>query len=111
VGTRLGRLLNRLLLGRLNARDAQGKLRLLTGRGAIFPGSAGTQTTYLAIYVPYGPDSPGSRTLWDIVSALTISSFNQGFSVATVGLLDTQQRLFSAQQIVSLARLLELRVP
>ena len=58
VGTRLGRLLNRLLLGRLNARDAQGKLRLLTGRGAIFPGSAGTQTTYLAIYVPYGPDSP-----------------------------------------------------
>jgi hypothetical protein len=109
--TRLGRLLNRLLLGRINARDAQGKLRLLMGRGAIFPGSAGTQTTYLAIYVPYGPDTPGSRTLWDVVSALTGSSFDQGFSVATVGLLDTQQRLFSAQQIVALARLLELRVP
>jgi hypothetical protein len=112
TGTQLGRVLNRVLLARLNSRDAEGRLRLLTSTGNVYPGSAGTLPSYLGSYVPYGPDTPGGRTLWDMVAAATRTPAFQGtFSVATVQALDQNQALLSAEQIVVLARTLELDVP
>jgi hypothetical protein len=112
AGTRLSRILNRVLLGRLNSRGADGKLRLLQATGNIFPGSAGTLASYLGIYIPFGPDTPGGRTLSDVMNALTGSNdFTGPFSVATIRLLDDHQALLSATQIVTLLRTLETNVP
>jgi hypothetical protein len=110
-GTRLARILNRVLLGRLNSRDADGKLRLLEASGNIYPGSAGSLASYLSVYIPFGPDTPGSRTLWDMVSALTGAPFQGDFSVNTIRLMDQSQRLLTAAQVVTLLRTLELDVP
>jgi hypothetical protein len=112
TGTRLCRILNRVLLGRLNDRDAAGKLRLLEGRGNILPGSAGTLPSYLGVYIPFGPDTPGGRTMWDVVSALTgMATFEGPFSVATIRLLDQSQALLTATQVVALLRTLESAPP
>jgi hypothetical protein len=112
TGTQLGRVLNRVLLARLNSRDAEGRLRLLTSTGNVYPGSAGTLPSYLGSYVPYGPDTPGGRTLWDMVAAaIRTPAFQGTFSVATVQALDQNQALLSAEQVVALARTLELDVP
>jgi hypothetical protein len=112
TGTRLARILNRVLLGRLNSRDAEGKLRLLEARGNIFPGSAGSLDSYLGVYIPFGPDTPGSRTMWDVVGALTgTTGFEGPFSVATIRTLDQSQALLTAGQVVTLLRTLELDVP
>jgi hypothetical protein len=111
-GTRLARILNRVLLGRLNSRDADGNLRLLQSRGNIYPGSAGTLESYLSVYIPFGPDTPGSRTLWDVVSALTgTAGFRGSFSVDTIRRLDQSQALLTATQVVTLLRTLEVDLP
>jgi hypothetical protein len=112
AGTQLARVLNRVLLARLNSRDAEGRLRLLTSTGNVYPASAGVLPSYLGAFVPYGPDTPGGRTLWDMVAVATRTpGFEGNFGAETFRLLDQQQALLTAEQVVALARTLELDVP
>ena len=112
TGTLLARQLNGLLLGRLNSRDLEGRLRLTASRGNIFPGSVANVGSYLGIFIPFGPDTPGSRGLWDVITAVTgDATFEGPFSVATIRLLEDRQALWSAEQIVTLLRVLETNVP
>jgi hypothetical protein len=111
-GTLLARQLNGLLFGRLNSRDTEGRLRLTASRGDIFPGSVTNIGSFLGVFIPFGPDTPGGRTLWDMVTAVTGQGTFQGtFSVTTIRLLEDRQTLWSAEQIVTLLRVLEANLP
>lgn len=111
-GTGLARDQNTSLLGRLNSRDATGKLRLLTGNGNLFPGS-GTDFPYFAAgFEPLGDSTPGNTVLKRMVrnvvgSGVTLPT-TVNFDDATVNLLDTRQKVFTPAQLVRLAEILKL---
>lgn len=105
--TELTRRLNTALTARLNSRDDQGSLRVLTSQGNVWPGSALPLANYGEIRPP-GDGTPGdsvgnahldaalSRITGQVVSGAT-------FSDATLTLLDENQNLLSATQLLKIA--------
>ena len=98
-------------MARLNTRDAQGKLRLFTSQGNIFPG--GNLVPYFAApYEPLGDSTPGNSVLKGevrkVVGSATPLPQSVNFDDNTLLLLDSRQKVFTAAQIVRLAKILEL---
>jgi hypothetical protein len=109
-GTELARLENTELMARINTRDAEGNLRLLTSQGNIFPG--GTFTPYFAApFEPFGDSTPGNRVLKGelrkVVPAKKVPR-KPHFNDKTVLLLDKYQKVFTATEVVQLAEILLL---
>lgn len=124
--TELVRRANTELVARLNGRDAEGALRLLTSQGSILPESTREDLQPYAdgtIYCSPGdsdaycetddwaqaPTTPGSPELAALVSAITDTpAESRDFDYETVLALDGPQSLFSDDELVRLARILEL---
>jgi hypothetical protein len=111
-GTALARDANTELLARINSRDANGKLRLFTSTGNIFPG--GNAVPYfVARFEPLGDDAnPGSSFLKQMVrnvvgSGVTLPQ-TVDFDDNTLLLLDSNQKVFTNAQLVRLATILKL---
>jgi len=113
TGTELARRQNTEHMARLNTRDANGKLRLLTAAGDnVYPGGDVTLPYYAAIFEPFGDSTPGNGVLKGMVrkvvgSGVTLPT-KVNFDGATVNLLDTRQKVFTAAQLVRLATILKL---
>jgi hypothetical protein len=110
-GTQLARNTNTGLLARLNTRDANGKLRLFTSTGPIFPG--GNFVPYFAApFEPLGESTPGSRVLKQMVRKVVGSGVSLprfvNFDDNTALLLDSRQKVFTAAQLVRLTNILKL---
>ncbi len=117
-GTHLARSSNTQLMGRLNTRDANGKLRLFTSTTGpcpdacgIFPG--GTFVPYFAApYEPLGSDTPGNAVLKAMVRKVVGPSValpaTVNFNNQTALLLDSRQVVFTPTKLVRLATILKL---
>lgn len=115
-GTELARSLNTELMGRLNGRDANGNLRLLTSTGNIYPNNRLNveQLSYAEGFGPLGNDTPGNAVLRsmlvNVVGSGVAVPANPNFDDATVGLLDLNQNALTDAQVVRLAQILKLNV-
>jgi hypothetical protein len=110
-GTELARFENTELMAWLNTRDANGKLRLFTSTGPIFPG--GNFVPYFAApFEPLGDSTPGSVVLKREVRRVVGSGVRLppivNFDDNTALLLDSRQKVFTAAQRVRLAKILKL---
>lgn len=109
-GTELARRQNAKLLARLNSRDGNGNLRLLTSTGQVYPGSTNTLPNFAAAFTGFA-DTPGNATLAKYLSKATgqtITSAN--FDTAAVNLLDQNQKVLSPLELVKLAQNLKLDI-
>jgi hypothetical protein len=111
-GTALARDANTELLARINSRDANGKLRLFTSTGNIFPG--GNSVPYFAaLFEPLGDSAnPGSSVLKQMVRnvvgpGVTLPQ-TVNFDDNTLLLLDSNQKVFTNAKLVRLATILKL---
>lgn len=110
-GTELARLNNSEFMGRINTRDANGKLRLLTSTGNIFPESNVFVPYFAAPFEPLGDSTPGSPVLKAMVKKIvppTKVPRRVHFNDKTALLLDKYQRVFTAAEAVQLAEILKL---
>jgi len=110
-GTELARECNTGLMARLNTRDANGKLRLFTSQGNIFPD--GNFVPYFARpFEPLGDSLPGSAILKQMVRNVVGSGVTLpravNFDDSTVLLLDSRQKVFTNAELVQLAKILKL---
>lgn len=110
-GTKLARLENTQHLARLNTRDANGKLRLFTSQGNIFPG--GNFVPYFAApYEPLGDSTPGNSVLKaevrKVVGPKVTLPATVNFDDNTALLLDKKQVVFTPAKLVQLATILKL---
>jgi hypothetical protein len=107
-GTELARAKNTKLMARLNTRDANGKLRLFTSQGNIFPG--GNFVPYFAApFEPLGNDTTGNKVLYrELKKVVGKVSKKVNFDDKTLLLLDSRQVLFTDSEIVQLAQILKL---
>jgi hypothetical protein len=110
--TELARRNNTELMARINTRDAQGNLRLLSSTGNIFPNSKVTVSDFAATFEPFRDDIPGNQVLRGEVTKVVGNGarnpFKVNFDNTTVSLLDKKQGIFTAAQIVQLAKILKL---
>jgi hypothetical protein len=108
--TELARTQNTQLMARINTRDAEGKLRLFTSQGNIFPG--GNFVPYFAIpFEPLGDDTPGNTVLKGELRKVVPGSKvprRPQFNDKTLLLLDKYQRVFTPAEVVQLAEILKL---
>jgi hypothetical protein len=109
-GTELSRRLNTKLMARINDRDENGNLRILTSDSPnLYPG--GTALPTFATPFPGGGDTPGNAYLQQMLSKVTGQNVaNAGFNDATVNLIDQNQKLFSPTETLGLAAILRLDV-
>jgi hypothetical protein len=111
-GTSLARDANTELMARINSRDVNGKLRLFTSTGNIFPG--GNSVPYFAaLFEPLGDSAnPGSSILKQMVRKVVGSGVTLpqlvNFDDNTLQLLDSNQKVFTNTQLVRLATILKL---
>jgi len=110
-GTALARSNNTEFMARLNTRDTNGKLRLFTSQGGIFPG--GNFVPYFAApFEPLGDSTPGNSVLKaevrKVVGPSVALPATVNFNDATVLLLDKKQVVFTPTQLVRLATILKL---
>lgn len=109
--TALVRWVNTDVMARLNGRDAEGRLRLLTSRGNVFPG--GLEMGTFAEKVAGGPghDTPGNGLLKRALKeAIGDGRREPRFDDETLALVDRTQRRFTPDELVRLAELLRLDV-
>lgn len=107
-GTELARRLNTELMARLNSRDAEGKLRLLTATSSTYPAGS-DRASFGAPFEPLGASTAGNATLEAMLRAVTQANVtNPRFDMAAIALLDTCQRLLRPSQLLVLARDLKL---
>lgn len=106
-------------MGRLNTRDANGRLRLFTSTTGpcpeacgIFPGSNSFVPYFAAPYEPLGDSTPGSSVLKAMVRKVVGSGVTLprtvNFDDKTALLLDGKQAVFTPTQLVKLATSLKL---
>ncbi len=111
-GTELARSNNSEILARLNTRDANGKLRLFTSQGNIFPESNIFVPYIAAPFEPLGDSTPGNATLKGVVRNVVGPSVTLpktvNFDDNTVLLLDSKQKVFTNAELVELAKILKL---
>jgi hypothetical protein len=98
-------------MARLNTRDANGKLRLFTSQGNIFPG--GHFVPYFAApFEPLGDTTPGNSVLKAEVRKVVGSPVKLpatvNFDDNTALLLDGKQVVFTPYKLVQLATILKL---
>lgn len=109
-GTELARRFNTKLMARVNDRDANGNLRLLSSPGNLYPGGTALQS-FSQPFSPLGADTPGNPYLDSVISKITGQpASNIGFSDAAVNLLDQNQKLLSPAEVVGLAAILRLQI-
>lgn len=108
-GTELARRTNTKMMARINSRDANGNLRLLTSSGNVYPG--GTPLANFAAPFPNDADTPGNPTLQKFLSKVTGQNVtNANFDTATINLLDQNQKLLSPIEVLNVARILKLDI-
>jgi hypothetical protein len=112
-GTELARNNNTFLMARINTRDAEGKLRLFTSQGNIFPGNTSKVFVpyFAAFFEPLGDDTPGNRVLKGELKKVVLGKKvpkRPQFNDKTVLLLDKYQRVFTDTEVVQLAQILKL---
>jgi hypothetical protein len=110
-GTELARSNNTDLLARINTRDENGKLRLFTSQGNIFPGDTSKVfVPYIAAaFEPLGEDTPGNKVLKkELKKVVGKVPKKVNFNDKTLLLLDSRQVLFTDSEIVQLAEILKL---
>lgn len=113
LGTELARSNNTGLMARLNSRDAEGKLRLLTSTGNLFPGDTSNVFVpyFAAPFEPLGDSTPGNKVLKGylrkVVPAKKVPR-RPHFNDKTLLLLDKYQKVFTAAEVVQLAEILLL---
>lgn len=98
------------LLARINSRDGDGALRLLTSEENVFPCSAVSLPSFAAGF-DWEDDSatPGNATLNRMLEIVTDHSMDDAkFSHETVELLDEHQSVFSPEELVQLGLILRL---
>lgn len=98
------------LLARINSRDEDGALRLLTSEENVFPCSAVSLPNFAAGF-DWEDDSatPGNTTLNRMLETVTNHSLDDArFSHETVELLDEHQTVFSPEELVELGVILQL---
>lgn len=114
-GTELSRRQNTQLMARLNSRDAQGRLRLLTSTGNVYPGGTQELSHFAAAFnLSVNPNTPGNAVLEQMLtnvvgSGVTVPA-NPNFDDATVSLLDLNQNALPDAEVVRLAEILKLNV-
>ncbi len=102
-------------MARLNSRDAQGRLRLLTSTGNVYPGGTQELSHFAAAFnLSVNPNTPGNDVLKQMLAnvvgpGVTVPA-NPNFDDATVSLLDLNQNALSDAEVVRLAELLKLNV-
>jgi len=98
------------LLARINSRDEDGVLRLLTSEENVFPCSAVSLPTFAAGF-DWEDDSatPGNTTLNRMLETVTNQSVDDArFSPETVELLDEHQAVFAPEELIELGVILGL---
>jgi hypothetical protein len=109
-GTELSRRLNTKLMARINSRDTNGNLRILSAQGNVYPGGT-PLTNFAAAFNTSGPDTPGNATMRKELQAVTGTPLgNINFNNSTITLLDNHQKALSVKEIVQLAKTLKLNV-
>ncbi len=114
-GTKLTRRHNTQLMARLNSRDAQGRLRLLTSTGNVYPNGSIPLANFAAAFnLSVNPNTPGNAVLRQMLanvvgSGVTVPD-NPDFDDATANLLDLNQNALSDAEVVRLAEILKLNV-
>lgn len=109
--TALVRWVNTDVMARLNGRDAEGRLRVLTARGNVFPG--GLELEAFAEKVEGGPghDTRGNGLLERVLRGATGDERREPrFDDETLAIVDRTQRRFTSDELVRLAELLRLDV-
>jgi hypothetical protein len=110
-GTELSRRFNTKLMARINSRDTNGNLRILSAQGNVYPGGT-PLANFAAAFNTSGPDTPGNTTMRKELQAITgVSVGSANFNSGTITLLDNNQKALSAKEIVQLAKTLKLNVP
>lgn len=110
-GTELTRRLNTKLMARVNSRDANGALRITTAQSNVYPNGTAL-ANFGAAFNTSGSDTPGNAAMRKAIQLMTgQSTTNANFNSATISLLDTNQKAFSASEVLQLAKTLKLNVP
>jgi hypothetical protein len=110
-GTELTRRLNTKLMARVNSRDASGALRITTAQSNVYPNGTAL-ANFGAAFNTSGADTTGNAAMRKAIQLMTgQAASNANFNTATINLLDTNQKAFSASEVVQLAKTLKLNVP
>lgn len=118
-GTELSRRENTKFMARLNSRDTDGKLRLFTSQGNVYPGGTAL-SSFGAAFTSVGGDtpggsvadsSPGNATLQAVLKGVTgVNATSPNFDADTESIIDQNQVMFQPTQLVQLAKILKLNL-